>query len=144
MEGSSLKAKNRSPETTSSPRAHPSGSCAVHGISTEEAGPSSHHSYIQTQHPILSEDTSQSTSVVATLAHAQGVADHVGAYIDQPGVNKEGVGMLSDLCRGFLESGYDFDKIKAAVRKSRREGEKFFIPTEPVGRMLVQCKKGLL
>jgi hypothetical protein len=57
-----------------------------------------------------------------------------------PGATKDGTAMLSDLSNEFLNSKYDFDKIRAAVRTSRRQSEEFFIPTEPVGSMFVQCK----
>lgn len=57
-----------------------------------------------------------------------------------PEATTDGTGMLSDLYNDFLNSDYDFDRIKAAVRTARRESETFFIPTEPIGRMFVQCK----
>jgi hypothetical protein len=143
VEGSPLQSESKNPREISNPRPRLSKSREISGSLSEGPGISSPRSYSETRQAGLSETTPRSPGVIATLAHAEGVVHQVGITHDQPGSTKEGEGMLSDLRDEFLESKYDFDKIKTAVRKSRREEEKFYVPTEPVGRMFVQCKRVL-
>lgn len=91
-------------------------------------------------HPALDLGDDTSPSISSTFSHAQKVLDRNQMNSDFTEITEQGTGMLSELCEGFRTSTYDFDKIKAAVRKMRREKEPFFIPTEPVGQLFVQSE----
>ena len=81
----------------------------------------------------------RSASVVSAFSTAQVFVDRAQIRRGLPDDSHRGADLLSDLYSDFLNCKYDFDRIKAAVRKSRREREVFFIPTEPVGQLFIQC-----
>lgn len=76
---------------------------------------------------------------MSTLHNAQGVVELANKDHNLPDVTTQGTGMLNDLYNECHETTYDYDTIKSAVRKLRRQEEPFFVPTEPVGRLFVQC-----
>ena len=78
-----------------------------------------------------------STSIACTLSQALGFVKEKAIGLNLPEATVDGTEELSSLQDEFLNSNYDYDKIKAAVRNVKREKELFFIPTELDGRMFV-------
>jgi hypothetical protein len=82
------------------------------------------------------------SSIASTFSQARHVLEH-NQEIHDSELMAHSTGMLTELYIDFEHSTYDHDKIKAAVRKMRRENETFFVPTEPVGQIFLQCRPGL-
>ncbi|OAL18340.1 hypothetical protein AYO22_10756 [Fonsecaea multimorphosa] len=80
-----------------------------------------------------------SNSITSTFSHTRDVLDCNQIRQNLTDITNQGTGMLSDLYDQFKISTYDYDKIRAAVRVTRREHEAFFVPSEPVGQMFIQC-----
>ncbi|OAP63977.1 hypothetical protein AYL99_03204 [Fonsecaea erecta] len=92
---------------------------------------------IQDQPPEFGNDTL--STITSAFSHTRDVLECNGIRQNLTDITGQGTGMLSHLYNQFKDSTYDYDKIKAAVRMKRREHEAFFIPTELVGEMFVQC-----
>ncbi|OAG36028.1 hypothetical protein AYO21_09746 [Fonsecaea monophora] len=91
----------------------------------------------QDQQPGFGDETH--SSVTSTFSDTHNVLNFNQMRNSLADITSQGSGMLSDLYDQFKDSTYDYDKIKAAVKMARRDHEPFFIPTEPIGAMFIQC-----